>query len=625
MKAIDEDLLRTTARDILLADLQAHGNTLSDLHRAALETLLDTMCEYVGRRRFGRYVYALPTGMGKTTAIRAFFLALHQLGYEVPVSVAVSKVEALCALKQSLMDGGIPEGMIGLKHSAKDARLPSTGNKDRQFMLVTHTRVRGGTDFDLFGQHRGASGVMLDRPLMVVDETLLRGDSCAIDVGDLRKALAAAKQEDEQLPGVGYLGVCLGLIEAALDGLKAAPDPAGMTLTLPTRDRMALQQDREALLRLRLRGYEDVLAALLEVSHDPLRLISEGTVQAILWIDEAVPHLLRNVLVLDASHPVKDLCQQDSELQELTTFDTAALKDHGKVHVTQILSAGGYASIMEKVRRANDNPVAAEVADIIAAEWASSRGILLFTYKPRVKGDPDHVEAVKRALRAKGFDPEESLDTGQFDADGTPVRRPKLRALTFGHETSLNGFEHCDVVILAGVLHRSHADMAAALRAQAGGLDLPTPMNMLEDAVQSETAALVYQALSRGACRRLEGAQTAPMRGYIIHRLPDLQKRIELVMPGIRWELRDPVHMTKANAVGVTSDIASALASFLADQPEETISISSSKVKKALGIDPGDENRSKAFTRAGDELADHTKGWVKQGRSFVRVQINGQP
>ncbi|MEJ8838667.1 hypothetical protein [Ramlibacter sp. AN1133] len=625
MTAINENLLRTTARDILLADLQAHGNIVSDLHRAALETLLDTMCDYVTRQRFGRCVYALPTGMGKTSTIRAFFLALYRLRYAVPVSAAVSKVDALCVLKQSLIDGGIPEELLGLKHSVEGARLPSTGNDDRRFMLVTHTRVRSGSDFDLFGQHRAPSGVMLDRSLMIVDETLLRGESGAIDVQELRRALGAARQEQDELPSVGYLGACLQAIESALDTLRTSPDPSGICVALPHRDQALLQQDREAILRLRLRGFENTLAALLEVSQHSLRVISEGSVQAVLWIDEAVPHLLRNVLVLDASHPVKLLSTHDSELQELTTFDTAALKEHSNVQVTQIMSAGGYASVMEKLRRSGTNPVAAEVTDIVAAEWASSRGMLLFTYKPRMKGDPDHLDAVRKALRARGVNPDEWIDTGEQHADGSPVRQPKLRALTFGQETSLNGFEHCDVVVLAGVLHRSHADLAAALRAQAGRIDLPTPMNLLEDAVQSEVAAVVYQALSRGSCRRMEADRAVAMRGYVIHRHPGLRERLERVMPGIRWELRDPVRMPKANAVGVTSDVATALAEFLACQPAETISISSTKAKQALGIDSKDEARSKAFTRAGDELGEYTAGWVKKGRGFVRTGNNGQP
>jgi hypothetical protein len=625
VKPDQADELRRTARDILLGDLKAQGNTLSSAHVAALETLLGTMTEYVSRRLYGRHVYSLPTGLGKTSAIRAFFIALHRLGHDVPVSVAASKVDALCELKQRLMDGGIPEELIGLKHSVEGAPLPSTGDEDRRYMLVTHTRLRQGRDFELFGQHRGTGEVMLDRPLMIVDETLLRGDSLAINVHELRRALGAARTDRDPPAAIEYLSDCLASVETALESLKASPDAAGAPLNLPARAAGLSAADREAVKGMRLKGYEGVLLDLLEVSQDRLQVISEGAVEAVVWIGQPVPELLRNVLVLDASYPVKLLSQQDRESVELPTFPPEALKSHGALRVTQIMAAGGYSSIMDSQRRARrPAPVAEEVAAIIEAEWSRSRGILLFTYKPRRSQDPDHFKAVRAALRARGLDPDVPVPTGGTTATGEPVLKPKLRELTFGQETSLNGFEYCDVVILAGVLHRSEADVAAAIRAQAGDLAYPTPRSLIDETLQSEVAALVYQAFSRGSCRRLQNGQASVMRGYVVHRDPQLQQRLESVLPGARWDQRSPAFLKLANAVGVTNRTAARLAEYLDSLPQDTPTMSSSKVKTALGI-TSDDATSKAFTRAGDELPQYTPNWKKSGRSFVRVATNGQP
>jgi hypothetical protein len=619
MSPAEADALRTTARDILLRDLQACGNLLSIVHVAALETLLGTMTDYVTRALYGRHVYSLPTGFGKTATIRAFFIALHQLGHEVPVSVAASKVEALCELKQRLIDGGIPEHLIGLKHGVEGASLPSTGDEDRRYMLVTHSRMRQGSrDFELFGQHLGCT-VKVDRPLMIVDETLLRSESLAVDVSELRRAIGAAKTDQEQHPAIGYLSNCLERVETELARLKADPSPAGAPLELDPRSEALLRADREAVKALRLKSFESVLLKLLEVSQDRLQVISEGSVQAVVWCREAVPELLRNMLVLDASHPVKLLSQQDQELKELETFPTEALKLHDKLHVTQIMAAGGYASIMgSNAGTGKRSAVAAEVAALIEAEWSKSRGILVFSYKPRSKSDPDHFKSIRGALRAKGFDPDMLVPTGA--TTGEQVFKPKLRELTFGQETSLNGFEYCDVVVLAGVLHRSEADVAAAIRGQAGDLAFPTPRSLIVDTLQSEIAALVYQAFSRGSCRRLEDGQAAAMRGYVIHRDPQLQQRLEPVMPGVTWERRLPSFLKEANAVGVTNQTAGSLVGYLDALPCETTTVSSVKVKTALGVGV-EGSSSKAFTRAGDALTQHTRNWVKSGRSFVRVDL----
>src|SRR5438552_100884 len=70
----------------------------------------------------GGTVLALPTGMGKTSAIAAFVAALHRLDIGVAVAVAASKVEALCDLKRKLVRLGVAEAKVGLKHSLDTAR-----------------------------------------------------------------------------------------------------------------------------------------------------------------------------------------------------------------------------------------------------------------------------------------------------------------------------------------------------------------------------------------------------------------------------------------------------------------------------------------------------------------------
>ena len=69
MTPIDPVLLHQTALRILVADLSAHGNQLSDNHHAALDELVGTFTAYTTGHQTGRLAFGLPTGMGKTSAV----------------------------------------------------------------------------------------------------------------------------------------------------------------------------------------------------------------------------------------------------------------------------------------------------------------------------------------------------------------------------------------------------------------------------------------------------------------------------------------------------------------------------------------------------------------------------
>ncbi len=62
----------------------------------------------------------MPTGMGKTKSIEPWIATVNDAGLDhVSVAVAASKVEALCEMKRSLLDLGVPATKIGLIHSKR--------------------------------------------------------------------------------------------------------------------------------------------------------------------------------------------------------------------------------------------------------------------------------------------------------------------------------------------------------------------------------------------------------------------------------------------------------------------------------------------------------------------------
>lgn len=607
--------LTQAALSILVDDLEGHGNVLSDMHRAALCELLDTFTGYCAGTLQGRVAFPLPTGMGKTSAVVAFLAALHRLGYMVPVSVAASKVEALCTLKRDLLAHGIPEDLIGLKHAVVGASEPSTGDASRLFQLVTHARVRlvDGRDFQLFGTHEGRP-----RPLCIYDETLMRADSFAFAELDMRKALACMRLETERTASplvaelLAYLGECEGRIGNALAALRSSGDPNsnGVPVSLPPLEpgQLADYLREVGQLRGRLNGYATSLETLLSVSQEDLQVLTAEQGGGAVAVREAVPAALRNVVVLDASTPVRELARLDPTIRPIESFAIEELKSYEAVEVHQLLVPGGRGAIEGSFAKvgAEAGAAAREVIDIVK-DNPQARAFLIFSFLPR-RGQVDVLEELKAKMRGA------RLDLSATTSEG----RPRFEFLTWGNQEGLNGYEHCDVVIMAGVLHRSHLDMAAAVRAQTRNLREPTPSTLLRAVIESEVAHVVLQGASRGSCRRITNGKAWPMKLYLVHKNAGLKAILDRVMPGAAWHYPQPRHLKKAAEESRAAQLRGELLAYLRTLPETVAKVSSRELKKALGLSTDDATRG-AFVRARDLLDPDTDRWVPEGRSLVRV------
>jgi hypothetical protein len=614
-RTIERHHLARTAHSILVADLEGHGNVLSEMHRAALFELVDTFAGYCAGEESGRKAFGLPTGLGKTSALVSFVAALQRLDYRVPVAVAASRVESLCEIKRELVWHGVDEDRIGLKHADQDASEPSTGNDSRIFQLVTHARVRSGSDFDLFGTHEGQP-----RALMVYDETLLRADTFALRTLDLRMGSGALlplaeERRDPALQSLcAYLAECSSIIGAALEQLQVAGDvaPCGAAVSLPARDEATLSAWATLLRghRALLRGYADPLGDFLAVSQEPLRVLRSQQGQGIVSVREAVPLALRNVVVLDASAPIRELARMDPTVTMVESFEPAALKSFENVEVHQLLASGSRTNIEASftATRKELGAVSREVLDIVRRELEEDpdRCFLIFGFVKR--GSLDTLDQLRGDLRRSGM----NVDTV------TSEGKPRFVFRTWGLHEGTNGMEYCTSVILAGVIHRAHLDIAAAIKGQRGHLAEPTPNELIRHVLDSELAHAVYQAASRGSCRRVINGQAVAMRLHLIHRSPNLRPILDRVMPGARWSFHDPQHLKKAAGEGRAALMLGRLLEHLQQLPEGIQKVSSRAIKQALCLDPSDKKAERAFTDAGHEVALSEHGWILAGRSFVR-------
>ncbi len=605
--------LVTVAFEILTRDLAEKGNVLSPHHRAALFEILDCFTRYCQGREAGRKAFGLPTGMGKTSAIVAFIVALHQCGCAVPVAVSASKVEALCQLKDTLQRLGVPEELIGLKHSLLRASMPSTGNESRLYQLVTHARVRGQVDEDLFCKYQGEP-----RALMIYDETFLRGTSMHIDFQELKACYGALGAFSDTNSGVAtartYIEQCMRLIGEAIERLRAAGDPEGVGETVfpPERTEEDLAGYCQVVQHSRLANqYANVAAHFFKICDGALRVLATPNGSGVLWAAEVIPTALRDVVILDASHPIRELARLDTSITAIETYPVDALKTFENVEIFQLLAGGGRSSIRESYRALTreKSAVSREVVDIIRENWGTCRGILVFTFKKR---EVDILGQLQRDLDSEGID----LKAQVFDADGK--QQDKVRFLTWGEETSLNGFEYCEVVIMAGVLQRSGLDIAAAIRGQSLS-DLGTPYPTIRNVIESEVAHCIYQGASRGSCRRMQDGVAMPMRLYFIHKSQSMRGVLNRVMPKAVWQYRDLNHLTQRSE-GNVMVLANTLLEYLDGLPQGVLKLSSKRVKRALGIGTGSAENT-TFTRAlRTVVKDNPFGeWRLDGRSFVRV------
>lgn len=598
------EVLTEQAFAILMADLRGHGNNPGQLQQEALMELVGTMTAYAFGTTSGRRAFGLATGCGKTSALVAWITAAHRLGLDhISVAVAASKVKALCIIKKELTEHGVPEALIGIKHSlGASATEPSTGNIDRRYQLVTHSRVRGGTDETLFTQHQG-----VDRAVMIYDESLFKSDTMAVSDLSIRKAAASFREEVRDRPDctglVAYLDGAVLMVGAALVQARELPEVQQVTLTLPELSPVQLEG---FMAQLGSRAEYEPLRDLLRLAPHELRVIATQQQNGLIWYQLSIPHSLKNVMVLDASYPIRKLVQLDQSIICDSKYADKEIKRFDNVTVHQMLDHGGRHSVSESFsqQHATQRDISREVVAVVK-EQATDIGILIFTFKNRPSDRVDILKVLKGDLLAAGIDLDARLPDG----------KTRLSFLGWGDETSLNEHSHCSTVIMAGVLHRSCIDLASAIVGQQDDLKAAVGNKLVAEMVASEIAHSVYQGLSRGACRRSDNGQARAMDLYLIHKPIDFRDSLRPVMPGYQWTLWEPKF-----SKGTRSNEVARMALRIADTLERllpgTWSVSTRKLKEALGPIKAHRN---TFTDALRFFADSSTMWNWEGRSLVRA------
>jgi hypothetical protein len=617
---------------IVVRDLEGFGNRLNDQHRHAVGRMLETYSSMACGEITGRFAFDLPTGCGKTQSVIAWCQAVHETQTGLSAVIATSKVEELCDIKRKLTAKGVPEESIGLIHSKKYdcdrteewlrmrdpsalketggggpseyASLPkTTDNETRPFLLVTHSRVQSRrTKLDLLNTFEGRP-----RNLVFWDESLLVSDGRGISKREIESALDWLIRwtggEGPEGEVVVHLRECVDLLSHELYAQKRHRREPHLVRSPRLSDFELRRYSKLLDSRLHTRP----LSTFLKLNQSPLRVIpislGEG---AIVTYDIALPRELDNVVILDASYPIRRLERLDPSIQAAPEFN-GAVKRYDKVVINHLRHGCGRGTMERSFEEeeAEARLVSRELCDVIAG-IDQDEGVIVFTFKA---AEVDMREVLKRDLKVAGIDTKAMLKPASEGVEP----KPRFRFLTWGQETAIN--DHCDCpnVVFAGVIHRSETDLAAAIVGQQDNLLAPVTGTQLVETRRSENVHALYQAMSRGSCRETVDGQARPMRVWLIHYDKKLPALVDKVMPGVRWETWRPKFVDPIQTK--VEDVALKVLAYLRHLSPEITKVSTRKVKDALGliVPP------RTFTRAVQCVSEADAGWFLLGRSLQRA------
>ncbi len=620
----DDQVIELTyyAHKSLIRYLENFGNRLTSTHSDALRVILHLYSQLAFGLTSGRFAVPLGTGLGKTASIIAWVSAINDLGYDqISLAVCASQVEALCDLKRGLIRSGVPESKIGLWHTysynqqwAHDyiegrrqdlpkghASEPPTDPAERQskqILLVTHSRVRGKGSAEAYNTFNDKP-----RSLVIWDESLFVSDCFGLEKWELEAARDWLKRYPRHDPRlVAFLDECLEAFQGELDRQKDDGREAE-----PVMIERHTAEDLDAFERsLPSKEAVNPIRQFLEIAHHQLRVFQSKGTGGVITYSLVVDSSLENMVVLDASYPIRDLCKLNKDIT-LLGCQNHELVSYERVRINQLPFHSGRHSLERYLGQLSrsDAGVLKELIEVIRLT-PKDEAILVFTFKTREKRD--FISALKKAMQTVGIDPEETI---MVNEQGREVMKPRICFLHWGCETSINKYSYCSTVVFAGVLHRSRLDLASYVVGQLDDINAEINSKELQRIENSEICHCLYQAMSRGSCRIIENGYARPMTVWLIHKYGNIRPIINEVMPSVQWSDWKPVFVVSKTKVKLLTD---KVMHFLKDLPNDITAISIKKIKRGLEI-PSSLNRT--FSRALRKAV--VDGWVMHGRSLIRV------
>ena len=542
----------------LLLELGSYGLTptrsmSTGLYAAA--QALEAMAEGTLPPQF--HLSSLDPGMGKTTLIRHFIMAVLASPYheEVSVLVCVSRLEELETMLhgltryQSEVSAWTGDEDINAKTSTPphEARILLTTQQKLEAVCGGHSDFKAATGFHYLDQPRQVR--IWDESLLPGHEILLSEDDLAGLWGHFRQSAPKLCESLQELQKHLRQATTGELIDVpALEEMGGAAALAEMNRLLYANAVSSL--DRGRLERLQQAAGETL----------PVHQTSYGEAKLLDYRD-SIPEDLAPMVVFDAS----GRCRQTYALMEQHRDNLVRLapasKDYSNLHI------GLWSRGSRKTAHANDTEevlvrgIAQKIMERPDEDW------LILHHKEGLASFHSRVEA--------------HLGDGMTGA---------LRVLSWGRHHGTNAFAHVPNVIFASLLHLPQEVYETRVRLCAGR-DPTEAVTVAEcrEMAQGELLHNVLQALCRASVRGLQTDGTCPpCRAFIIApKQTGLAKSLRALFPNCQLERWCPSGTTK-----LTTSIQKALAQV--DQWDAEgfgDEVSYPELAEAIGMDRKDFNK----------------------------------
>jgi hypothetical protein len=453
-----------------------------------------------------------------------------------------------------MKEDGIPCEKISLLHSKqydpnytfnnpdKDAASEkATDQSDlRQFVLMTHAKLHLG--FNEF-----------DYDLIIYDEALMLGTASSLNLEDVISAVAGAVARTEVRPNASddILMLSLWLSEVQELIMKAGNNDLLQIPSLP----LSIGDCRKAIKAI-VKGDNTITKLLdLAILEQPIRIVKEGHQGShLIHIKQTIPDHLNNMVILDAGFKYSELMKFSNSLK--TSNFSSDIKSHNCVTLHTCEARSGRQEIMGLLKKSDTPKVFQEVAHVAIKLLKQGRNVLCFTFKDQGSARP--VEALKAEMEIQlGHSLELLEDAGEF------------HCVTWGYETALNNFSHCDAVLFAGLLTLPTPVIYGKACAQAGDITVELSDEELKKVTQSVKVNSIYQALNRGSCRIMSDGEANHMDAYVFsHDHKQIREALQTMMPDLKVKKHVPKYeQVKKSQKSVAKEIIlEFLSSFQGDQ-----------------------------------------------------------
>lgn len=604
--------------------LEGYNNKLNNSHAKDINTIITGFVDSIDGNDI-KLAFPLYTGGGKSTCIRGLLMALHELDLDYSVVISAGYVKALCDLRQSLIDDGIPLYKIGLIHSQDSADILSDDHHEasnRQFVLVTHSRIKtaNGTIPEYFFYN----GVKRD--LLIWDEALLSGHSVQIRSEKLMGAIALAntgfncrfldnESKSLYLPLVNYLN---SINQKLVDAQSSESKDFQMNFDIFPYDLQTTKFKIESLLfapgEKKVARYVDCLVDFIEgvKSIEHIRYMQLQNSSLVYFI-QTLPSELDSIVVLDASHNIRELTRCD---KTINVIELESSKSYGELTINYFINGSGRELMEKEFENGIDSDIVKEVVGIIVDIIDSCPGekIVVWTHNKR---EIDIAEIILNALRMIFLDIDFEIE------DENKLRL--VNFLTFGREQGINSLSSCTHTVFCGLLHQPKAALAMSLKGQSKNNELDVfEGNALSKASFGEQASSMYQAISRGSSRgTIEGRCLKHSVYFFDKNYRRIQAVLDQVFPDAKWIRYKTKHLHNATSEAYQNVIkVSDRLSSLTDEEaishfgESSIPFNKVSARMLRSIFP-DINNIK-WKQMTIEFDKNHLPWIRVGRSFVK-------